>query len=253
MISPDIWQDPWFGKLSHTERVFFIGIISNCDDEGRILGEPPFLRSRIFVYEDIPLIDIESMLEKFSSTNNNFCLYSSNGSKYIALKKWSRYQKPEHMSPSLIPKPPFENHSPNHSDNNSPNDSPNDSDNNSPPSIGKYSIVKVSIDYIFSLWNTMGIVIHQKLTSAMETAITNSLKNYTQDDICSSIKNYAEILKDEKYYFKYKWTLKDFLSRGLEKFIDINVAKSNYLKDKNNGQFKREQEIKRQPGIKIER
>ncbi len=40
----------------------------------------------------------------------------------------------------------------------------------------------------------------------------------------------AIIVKDDKYYFKYKWTLKDFLKRGLVKFLDIEVAKQNYLR-----------------------
>jgi outer membrane protein assembly factor BamD (BamD/ComL family) len=33
----------------------------------------------------------------------------------------------------------------------------------------------------------------------METSISNSLKNYEQDEICNAIKNYSEILNDEKY------------------------------------------------------
>ncbi len=145
MISPDIWQDPWFGKLSHTERIFYIGIISNCDDEGRILAESPYLRSRIFIYEDIPLDNIETMLQKFRATNPNFCLYSNNGTgnRYIALLSWSKYQKPEHASPSTLPPPPNTalNIIPHHSE----NDSPHHSENDSPPSIVKYSIVKDSI------------------------------------------------------------------------------------------------------------
>jgi hypothetical protein len=79
MIDPDIWHDPWFGKLAPIEQVFFIGIISNCDDEGRILAAAPYLRSCIFIYQDVAATDIQNMLEKFSSTNRNFQLYSVNG------------------------------------------------------------------------------------------------------------------------------------------------------------------------------
>ncbi len=135
MISPDIWQDPWFGKLTHTEQIFFIGIISNCDDEGRILAESPYLRSRIFIYQDIELLAIDNMLSKFKDTNRNFYLYNVNGSHYVYLKTWNKYQKPEHASPSTLPPPP----------NQSVNDSENQSVNDSPPSIVECSIVKGSI------------------------------------------------------------------------------------------------------------
>jgi hypothetical protein len=135
MISPDIWQDPWFGKLSHTEQILFIGIISNCDDEGRILAESPYLRSRIFIYQDIDLSLIETMLSKFNDTNHNFYMYNVNGSRYIYLKTWNKYQKPEHASPSTLPPPP----------NQSVNDSLNQSVNDSPPSVVECSIGKVSI------------------------------------------------------------------------------------------------------------
>ena len=32
----------------------------------------------------------------------------------------------------------------------------------------------------------------------------------------------------KEYYFDYKWTLVEFLQRGVEKFLDLEVAKSNY-------------------------
>ena len=44
------------------------------------------------------------------------------------------------------------------------------------------------------------------------------------------MKNYAHIVNDEQYYFEYKWTLEDFLKRGLRKFLDLEVAKNNYRK-----------------------
>lgn len=157
MISPDIWQDKWFGELSHTEQIFFIGIISNCDDEGRILAEAPYLRSRIFIYQDMPLENINSMVEKFIKTNANICCYTANGSRYICLLTWSKYQKPDHASPSVIPAPPQSmndspndspknnNDTPHNNKNEAKTDSPNDSPNDSPPSIVKYSIVKDSL------------------------------------------------------------------------------------------------------------
>lgn len=105
MIDPDIWHDTWFGNLTERQQVFFIGIISNCDDEGRILANPTYLRSRIFIYHDVPAEEIQSMLSHFNETNPNFHLYSINGDNFIQLLKWREYQKPQYPKPSKIPAP----------------------------------------------------------------------------------------------------------------------------------------------------
>jgi len=93
----------------------------------------------------------------------------------------------------------------------------------------KYS--KVDIDSIYNLWNLQKIIQHNKLTNDIKRAIEIKLNDYSKSEICQAVKNYAEIVKDEQYYFKYKWTLKDFLKRGLEKFIDLKTAKQNYKAD----------------------
>ena len=69
----------------------------------------------------------------------------------------------------------------------------------------------------------------------MKRAIGTALKDYSLEEVSRAINNYAEILKAPQYYFKYKWVLKDFLRRGLEKFMDRDVSKQNYLKAKSSG------------------
>lgn len=94
-------------------------------------------------------------------------------------------------------------------------------------SIVKESIVKES--NILLVWNQQNIICHKHLTDDTKRAITTALKQYTEDEIITAIKNYSEIQKGEQYFFKYAWTLKDFLKRGLEKFLNIEVAKRNYI------------------------
>lgn len=50
----------------------------------------------------------------------------------------------------------------------------------------------------------------------------------TAETIKQAISNYSVILKSDLYFFKYRWTLVDFLNRGLEKFLDLEAAKQNY-------------------------
>jgi hypothetical protein len=52
------------------------------------------------------------------------------------------------------------------------------------------------------------------------------------DEIKDAIHNYDFILNSKEHWFNYRWTLKDFLQRGLEKFKDADVAYDNYLKEK---------------------
>ena len=81
---------------------------------------------------------------------------------------------------------------------------------------------------IFLHWTAQKVVLHKTLTGKMSTALRGALKTYTEEEICQAITNYAEIVHGAEYRWTYKWTLEDFLRRGLEKFMDGEVARSNY-------------------------
>ena len=102
-----------------------------------------------------------------------------------------------------------------------------------PQSKVKYSKVNKNIYIVvFDLWNSLEITKHKQLTDDTKRAIGTASKDYSEEEICQAIKNYAEILKGDQYYFKYTWTLKDFLKRGMEKFLDLEIARQNYLEKK---------------------
>jgi len=81
---------------------------------------------------------------------------------------------------------------------------------------------------IFDFWNSLKIITHKKLMDQMRRALKSALQNYTQEELCQSMKNYVEVLNSDDYFFSYRWTLEDFLRRGLEKFMDGEVARENY-------------------------
>ncbi len=91
------------------------------------------------------------------------------------------------------------------------------------------SINITSINSIYAFWNSQKIIEHRKLTDKMKRKIRTTLKDYTAEDIKESIKNYGEIVNDDKYYFKYRWTIDEFLQRGLEQFMNGEIARQNYL------------------------
>lgn len=98
------------------------------------------------------------------------------------------------------------------------------------------------LNTIFDHWNKCNVIQHRKLTDKIRRKINSSLKDYSIDEIKSAIDNYKLILESPLYYFNYKWTLNDFLQRGLEKFLDLETAKNNYKKEtiQNNGHKSKE-------------
>lgn len=73
---------------------------------------------------------------------------------------------------------------------------------------------------IFEAWNQAGIIKHRKLSQKAEVKIRSALKDYTLEEILTAIKNYGVIVNDNSYYFSYRWSLEDFLARGIQKFLD---------------------------------
>ena len=86
----------------------------------------------------------------------------------------------------------------------------------------------LNINNIYDYWNSLKIIVHKN--NIYQSNIITALNKYSKDEIITAITNYNIILIGEQYFFKYKWTLKDFLKRGIDKFLDLEIAKNNYQK-----------------------
>lgn len=121
MIDPNFWQSEDVSKLSVRQRLLFIGLFSNADDEGKLRGNPAFVRSIIFPYEDFAMNEIEQDLNDIEGVGS-ILQYNVEGSKYILLCNWKKFQRVDKPQSSVIPDP-NENYSKNDSENESENDS----------------------------------------------------------------------------------------------------------------------------------
>jgi len=84
---------------------------------------------------------------------------------------------------------------------------------------------------IYIYWNNKKIMVH-KVVDTHRTAIRAALsKGFSTDEIKEAITNYSTILRSDRYIWTYKWTLSEFLKRGLERFMDGEIAKANFLKN----------------------
>lgn len=97
---------------------------------------------------------------------------------------------------------------------------------------------------IFNRYLSKNIVQHQKITSAMRTAINARLKDYSFEQLVQVIDNYATVYHGDNYWFDTKYTLADLMrDKDVRKFIDDadplkNFRKNDYQKGQtNNSEF----------------
>jgi hypothetical protein len=103
VVDPAILKDPWFRKLSPEARLFWLCLLLAVDDQGRIVADPPLLRSEIFPGDDIPLARIEALLEE---VRGPLLLYTVEGDQYGQVVKWWKYQyRANFMAASNYPPP----------------------------------------------------------------------------------------------------------------------------------------------------
>jgi len=81
-------------------------------------------------------------------------------------------------------------------------------------------------------WNSKGIIRHRRLTDKFRRSVNAALKIYTLGEVKNAIDNYERVLSGPEFYWTHKWTLKEFLDRGLEKFLDWDVCATNYLRER---------------------
>jgi hypothetical protein len=73
---------------------------------------------------------------------------------------------------------------------------------------------------VFDHWNGKGIIKHKAMSKAKAKHITARFnEGHTVEAICEAIDNYDIILKSDEYYWSHRWTLWNFLQRGLENFL----------------------------------
>ncbi|WP_052476320.1 hypothetical protein [Cohnella kolymensis] len=104
MIDPNFWQSEDVSKLTVRQRLLLIGLFSNADDEGKLRGNPAFIRSIIFSYEDFTIQDITddlNYIEKIGSIEQ----YIVDESRYIRLVNWFKFQRVDKPQKSVIPNP----------------------------------------------------------------------------------------------------------------------------------------------------
>ena len=110
-IDPGIWASSQFMSLGPWERLLFIGLISNADDEGRMVAEPTHLRAKIFPGDDVRPGRVKQWRDKLAAVGLIIVYSADTGVHgadtlvYLALPNWHKYQFVNKRYPSVIPAP----------------------------------------------------------------------------------------------------------------------------------------------------
>lgn len=105
-LDPEFFTDEKMKKATVPERLLAAAIIANQDDDGRLRGDPAYLRAKAFLYDDYSLEEVQLMRDHLSEVNPNIIVYENAGEAYIQLKRYKRYQRPRYYHPSKLPAPP---------------------------------------------------------------------------------------------------------------------------------------------------
>lgn len=101
MIKPDFFDDPNIGELSPLARLFFIGLWTQADREGRLEDDVRRLKIRIFPFDDV---DVEALAVELHG-KDMIRRYSNGGKRgYIWIRNFVKHQRPHPKEPaSVIP------------------------------------------------------------------------------------------------------------------------------------------------------
>lgn len=87
---------------------------------------------------------------------------------------------------------------------------------------------------IFEVWRDESSLINHRdayLTRGVRGVIARAVDQYGVDDVAAAIRAYAAVLGSEAHFWSHRWTLKDFLNRGLDKFVPEAEPLRNFRRD----------------------
>lgn len=90
-IHPGLFSDPEFADLSSDAQVFYLGILTEADDNGVFEWKPSTLRIRLRPLKDGGVEPILAELEAAGKVQH----YEMNGRKYGAIRNFRKFQRPK--------------------------------------------------------------------------------------------------------------------------------------------------------------
>ena len=104
-LKPECMQHRKVGRLSHLTFRLWIGLITQADDEGRVVAELEQLRVLFFGYFPRVTTQHVKVARDELSESGLVTVYRVNEVDYAYLPSWRDHQRISHPSPSKLPSP----------------------------------------------------------------------------------------------------------------------------------------------------
>jgi hypothetical protein len=109
MLHLRFFGSPDVGRLTHRQRLLFVGLIALADDDGRGRADPYYLKGQLFPYDRRPsAAEIKNDLSVIAAHTKTVVWMHGDGNLYYALLSWRRFQSISRnvYKPSAFPAPP---------------------------------------------------------------------------------------------------------------------------------------------------
>ena len=106
-LKPEALQHRKVGKLTDRQFRLWVGMITQADDDGRLVAEPEQIRVQFFAYHTrVKTTEIATALEAIADVGL-IGLYSANNVRYAYFPSWVDHQRIHscHYTPSRLPAP----------------------------------------------------------------------------------------------------------------------------------------------------
>ncbi len=109
-LKPEFFTDEELAELPFKTRLFYSGLWTLADKEGRLEYRPKYLKAMIFPYDPGGVEkEIEDLCKPKSSGRPFLQFYSINGFDYLQILSWKDHQSPHNTErESKLPPPPIE-------------------------------------------------------------------------------------------------------------------------------------------------
>ncbi len=99
MIKPEFFDDPDIADVSPLARLFFIGLWTEADREGRVVDDSRRLKARIFPYE---AADVEALAVELHGKDLIRRYSDGQGKRFLWIRTFTKHQRPHPKEPASV-------------------------------------------------------------------------------------------------------------------------------------------------------
>ncbi len=109
-IKPFIWSDDRIGEVSRDARLLYLGMITQADDDGRLVASGTSLAGAIYPYDEVTGRQVDRWRDELAAVGL-LDVYTIGRATYAHLPSWAKHQRIQKPQGSALPAPPVRDES----------------------------------------------------------------------------------------------------------------------------------------------